>query len=201
MGLVRSTVSPSSSSMRRSTPWVLGCCGPMLMIIVWSSDGALPHEVLGLGLRQPEGRAQLAEQLLGAGRGAIGHLLRALGGLDARAAVVDVGHRASAVPLNCTGMRPMASSLRSGWPTQSSGMRIRVRSGWPSKRDAEEVEHLALHGLGAGVHVEQRRHRRRRPRAPGREAAPARAAVCDIRVTTTSKRSGSTPSGSPRSAS
>ena len=25
--------------MRRSTPWVLGCCGPMLMIIVWSSDG------------------------------------------------------------------------------------------------------------------------------------------------------------------
>ena len=33
-GFVRSTVSPSSSSMRRSTPCVLGCCGPMLMIIV-----------------------------------------------------------------------------------------------------------------------------------------------------------------------
>ena len=42
MGLVRSTVSPSSSSMRRSTPWVLGCCGPMLMIIVWSSAGPSP---------------------------------------------------------------------------------------------------------------------------------------------------------------
>ena len=28
------TVSPSSSISRRSTPWVEGCCGPMLMIIV-----------------------------------------------------------------------------------------------------------------------------------------------------------------------
>ena len=37
MGLVRSTVSPSSSSMRRSTPWVEGCWGPMLMIVVSSS--------------------------------------------------------------------------------------------------------------------------------------------------------------------
>ena len=42
IGLVRRIVSPSSSSMRRSTPWVLGCCGPMLMIIVWSSDGPSP---------------------------------------------------------------------------------------------------------------------------------------------------------------
>src|SRR6187431_3245793 len=28
------TVSPSSSSTRRSTPCVLGCCGPMLTVIV-----------------------------------------------------------------------------------------------------------------------------------------------------------------------
>ena len=33
-GLHRMTVSPSSSKSRRSTPWVEGCCGPMLMIIV-----------------------------------------------------------------------------------------------------------------------------------------------------------------------
>src|SRR6478735_4505186 len=39
IGLQRSTVSPCSSSMSRSTPWVDGCCGPMLMIIV-SSSGA-----------------------------------------------------------------------------------------------------------------------------------------------------------------
>src|SRR5574337_200834 len=28
------TISPSSSNTRRSTPWVLGCCGPMLMVMV-----------------------------------------------------------------------------------------------------------------------------------------------------------------------
>src|SRR5687768_687340 len=37
MGFDRSTCSPWSSSINRSTPWVLGCWGPMLMIIVWSS--------------------------------------------------------------------------------------------------------------------------------------------------------------------
>src|SRR5918995_70980 len=41
IGLVRRTVSPSSSSMSRSTPWVDGCWGPMFRIIVWSSsDGS-----------------------------------------------------------------------------------------------------------------------------------------------------------------
>src|SRR5262245_48043924 len=30
-GMQRTTVSPSSSSTRRSTPWVAGCCGPRLM--------------------------------------------------------------------------------------------------------------------------------------------------------------------------
>ena len=34
IGLQVTTVSPSSSSSSRSTPWVEGCCGPMLMIIV-----------------------------------------------------------------------------------------------------------------------------------------------------------------------
>src|SRR5919199_6007118 len=33
-GVHLSTVSPSSSSTRRSTPCVEGCCGPMLMVIV-----------------------------------------------------------------------------------------------------------------------------------------------------------------------
>ncbi len=37
IGLVRSTSSPCSSSIRRSTPWVDGCCGPMLSSIVCSS--------------------------------------------------------------------------------------------------------------------------------------------------------------------
>ena len=39
-GFARTTVSPSSSIMMRSTPWVDGCCGPMLMIIVWLSPSS-----------------------------------------------------------------------------------------------------------------------------------------------------------------
>src|SRR5437667_12785973 len=34
VGAAESTVSPSSSSTRRSTPCVLGCCGPILTVIV-----------------------------------------------------------------------------------------------------------------------------------------------------------------------
>ena len=41
-----------------------------------------------------------------------------------------VAHR---VALNSTGMAPTRKSLRSGWPSHSSGMSSRVRSGWPSK--------------------------------------------------------------------
>ena len=44
-----------------------------------------------------------------------------------------VAHRAEGASLNWTGIRPMDTSRRSGWPSQSSGMRIRVWSGWPLK--------------------------------------------------------------------
>ena len=40
MGLVRTTVSPSSSIMRRSTPWVDGCWGPKLRIMESSPAGS-----------------------------------------------------------------------------------------------------------------------------------------------------------------
>src|SRR5688500_4738493 len=34
VGMADRTISPSSSSTRRSTPCVLGCCGPILTVIV-----------------------------------------------------------------------------------------------------------------------------------------------------------------------
>src|SRR5712692_5139907 len=34
IGLALTMVSPSSSSATRSTPWVEGCCGPMLRVMV-----------------------------------------------------------------------------------------------------------------------------------------------------------------------
>src|ERR671919_1925 len=48
-GLQRSTVSPCSSNMSRNTPCVLGCCGPMLRIIVWSSSGSSGRSWAGAG--------------------------------------------------------------------------------------------------------------------------------------------------------
>src|SRR5262245_2335816 len=36
-GSTRSTISPSSSRTRRSTPWAAGCCGPKLMLNCLSS--------------------------------------------------------------------------------------------------------------------------------------------------------------------
>ena len=62
-------------------------------------------------------------------------LLRALVGLALEALLFGVVMSLIAglgSPLNVTGTRAGASSLRSGWPCQSSGMRMRVRSGWPS---------------------------------------------------------------------
>ena len=70
--------------------------------------------------------------------------------------------------------------------------------GVPVEGDAEHVEHLALHRLGAGMEVEQRRQRRRRTRAPAPAAGSGAAALMSSRLTTTSKRSAATPSGSGR---
>ena len=39
------TVSPSSSRIRRSTPWVEGCCGPMLTTTRSSASSPRPSEM------------------------------------------------------------------------------------------------------------------------------------------------------------
>ena len=125
-GLVRSTVSPSSSSISRSTPWVDGCWGPMLMIMV-SSSGRSTSMSPGSSTRalgQAQHRARLAAQLVGPVAGARRQLLGALGGLGQPAAA-SVRPRTSSprcdrswcvarssalialgASLNCTGTRP-----------------------------------------------------------------------------------------------
>ena len=68
--------------------------------------------------------------------GDVGRLLRGLrlGGGRLELAGGDVWRVAHAFgdPLNWTGTEPTGVSLRRGWPSQSSGSRMRVRSGWPS---------------------------------------------------------------------
>ena len=167
IGLQRSTVSPCSSSISRSTPWVLGCCGPMLMIIVWSSSGSSGRSPScgRLGLAHPQHRADLAQQLLGRhldARLELLAVLRRLRRIIARrqrgtaTSVIDA-RRAS---LNCTGICAdlVVLAQRVALPVlrhQDAG-----QVGVVGERDAEHVVHLALHRLGAGMDVEQRRQRR-----------------------------------------
>ena len=86
MGLERSTVSPSSSIMMRSTPWVEGCCGPMLMIIVSSSPNSTsmsPGSSAG-----PSGRRERVPCSIASSSGSVSvallQLLGAFGGLRLR---------------------------------------------------------------------------------------------------------------------
>ena len=109
-GLARSTVSPSSSIMIRSTPWVDGCCGPMLRIIVSSMSGHGPPVSTSSRVRVTGERPQLLRAL-------VGLRLEPRSLVDRRArrrSLVVVAHRGLGSPLNVTGTRAGASSLRSG---------------------------------------------------------------------------------------
>ena len=202
IGLQRSTVSPCSSSMSRSTPCVLGCCGPMLMIIVWSSSGSLaggrrarpPRPRSCAARRRPRAaarpRRQLAARLAAPGRP------RTV--WRDQSTVIVASPSLTSRSLNCTGMRADLVVLAQRVALPVLGHEDAREVGVVGERDAEHVEHLALHRLGAGVQVEQRRQRRRRRRAPARGRGCAGAAAMSSRLTTTSKRSGATPSGSGR---
>src|SRR5687767_5142428 len=50
-GSTRLTISPSSSSTRRSTPCAAGCCGPKLMLNVRSSAAAASMVIASLAIR------------------------------------------------------------------------------------------------------------------------------------------------------
>ncbi len=125
-GLARSTVSPSSSIMMRSTPWVDGCCGPMLRIIVSSMSGhGPPVSTSSRACDSPVSGRSCCVALVGLRLEA--SLLGVVGdrvALD-RIFVVDLddlvdrvqrlfAHRGLGSPLKVTGTRAGASSLRSG---------------------------------------------------------------------------------------
>src|SRR5213594_907682 len=66
IGLARTTVSPSSSSTTRSTPWVEGCCGPMLsvMVSVRTVLHLLGGQLLEVGIRRGAVRGVVRERHL-----------------------------------------------------------------------------------------------------------------------------------------
>src|SRR5688572_20075253 len=162
IGLVRSTVSPSSSSMRRSTPWVLGCWGPMLMIIVSSGDGpsALRSPASASDRRRtlPTSRSSsgafipLREVVISCAPSPVS---AANPGFTPPAALPGIGH---ALELHRDLALGVVLAERVADPVLRHEDPGQV--GMVLEADAEHVEDLSLHRLGAGMDVEQRRHDR-----------------------------------------
>src|SRR5688572_8024693 len=74
-GLSATTVSPSSSMISRSTPWVEGCCGPMLIVIVLNSGAVAGADIRvgalhrsGVGRKHARAGGGLSRALHGARR-------------------------------------------------------------------------------------------------------------------------------------
>ena len=190
MGLERSTVSPCSSSMSRSTPWVLGCWGPMLMIMVSSSGtSSSPSSVAstagaaGCAASASDRRSTAPTSIIRSTASVTWRLVSSwppsevwlesakgswasdwpLGFVVGSwvvvmaASVTGIAHRTVGAPLNCTGMRPDVVVLAQRVAHPVLGHEDAGHVGVTVEDDAEHVEHLALHGLGAGVDGEQRR--------------------------------------------
>src|SRR5581483_1548920 len=156
MGLVRRTVSPCSSSMRRSTPCVDGCCGPMLMIIVSSSPGSV----------ELNSAASVSERRSTApiSRSSSSALLPLRGASSWRPSYVS-----AASPPRTSSRSPVVVSAGILDPLELHGdaadrvvLAQRVAEpvlrhedageiGMAVEADPEHVVRLALHGLGAGV--------------------------------------------------
>src|SRR4051794_17190512 len=166
-GLVRSTVSPSSSSMRRSTPWVDGCWGPMLMIMVSSSETSM--SMSPASTVAPSGRRRTPSSNASS-----------RGSLTSRRccsswSVSDVSCSRCGSLYTCvmTGSSPRSRRFLElhGHPPDrvvlAEGVALPVLRHQDAREirmagedDAEHVVGLALEGVGAGPDVEQRRHLR-----------------------------------------
>src|SRR4051794_15975757 len=174
IGLQRSTVSPRSSSIRRSTPWVLGCAGPMLMTIVWSSSGAAgisPSLAASASLirsTEPTSRSnsRAVSSLRGLSPCGASEPLRIVSTIPVAGTTSSAGD-VGIVSVTGPPWGGRAELHRDGadrvvlaqWMTlpvlrheDAGQVRVVVED------DAEHVVHLALHRLRAGVEVEQRRH-------------------------------------------
>src|SRR5580704_13365379 len=168
IGFVRSTVSPSSSIISRSTPCVDGCWGPMLMIIVSSPDTSMSRfpsdgaELSGNRRTAPTSRR-------GSGAGVCARSASSWG-----PSAVSATRRSCSVVCSLTAVRsprargffelhrdPPDAVVLAEWVTlpvvrHENPREIRVAF----EEDAEHVEGLALHRLCTRVEIPQRIDRR-----------------------------------------
>src|SRR3546814_704371 len=155
IGLVRSTISPSSSSMRRSTPWVDGCCGPMLMIIVSSSDGSSPLKVAASASDMR--RVAPTSRITSAASAEVRLVISCAPSEVARRRREELRSAGIAGLLELDRDATDGLALAQRVPDPVLGHEDACEVGVALEADAEHVVHLALHRLGAGVDLEQRR--------------------------------------------
>src|SRR5664280_1158681 len=181
-GFVRSTVSPSSSNIRRSTPWVEGCCGPMLMIMVSSSvrstsmsEGSMATPS-GSRSTAPTSRrsspASVAERELSSWPPSEVSTIRPVAvpsGAGLKKSSPDTGGPCTVSGWGegaCASGSPWSSGGADRHPTDAvvlaQGMALPIlrqqdagHVGVPGEDDAEQVVGLALHGLHSGVQLEE----------------------------------------------
>src|SRR5919112_890491 len=80
-GSTRSTISPSSSSTRRRTPWAAGCCGPKLIVKFRMLCSVMCRLYRVLGLSLLVARQHVIRALPGREEIEVAELLRELHGL------------------------------------------------------------------------------------------------------------------------
>ena len=162
-GLQRSTVSPSSSSMSRSTPWVRRVLRPHVddhrsrrrrLVVARRSARAAAASASLMRSTAPDLAQQLrraSSSLRGCSSWAPSRRsdATALGRVDGVTAVVARVIGRPARPLNCTGMRPDVVVLAQRVADPVLGHEDAGQVGVAVEADAEHVVHLALHRLGA----------------------------------------------------
>ena len=165
-GLARSTVSPSSSIMIRSTPWVDGCCGPMLMIIVSSSLGPRPAGEDELPRARVAGRSSCAPSSVCAssrrssGSSSSSALERVVVATSTSSSTESLGllaHRGPGSSLKVTGTRRGRVVLAQRVADPVVGHEDAGEVGVAGELDAEQVVDLALGEVHARVQVGEAR--------------------------------------------
>ena len=141
----RMTVSPSISNMRRSTPWVDGCDGPMLSRVLVVGGGGVGADRCGLGFAEAQDPASSPRR-------------RTCSAVDHLRVFVGDRHRSLLAALNWTGWRrrrsPCGEDARPS-PRHEDPAHVGV----VGEGDAEHVERLTLEVL-AGPQVEEARNGR-----------------------------------------
>src|SRR5947199_9076207 len=155
IGLHRSTVAPSSSSMSRGTPWVLGCCGPMLMIIVWSSVISTSTSSLTDAPRRTAPRSSALTAELVSRRGLSSWEPSSV---SAVRSVIGTSPRSRRF-FELHGNAADRIVLAEGVTLPVVGHQDPREVGMSVEDDPEHVVDLALHGLGTREELEQRRQR------------------------------------------